>query len=208
MKTLISQVPTKIQLLWTGTLRICNSLPETTGVSLSPLHLSTLFPLLLSNEAIVVGIIIFLFQIDRFFTCYIRFVSGRLVKIFLLVSQYSVFTVLAEAVVQRSSVKKGVLRNIAKFTGEKLCQSLFFNKVAGLGLWHRCFPVNFAKFLKTPFLQNTSFDANHHFDLNRPSVVIIYLQKYVKNTQFIITTVSVALLSKDIKKCLQRGLSW
>ena len=23
-------------------------------------------------------------------------------------------------------------------------------------LWHRCFPVNFAKFLQTPFLQNTS----------------------------------------------------
>ena len=24
-------------------------------------------------------------------------------------------------------------------------------------LWHRCFPVNFAKFLGTPFLQNTSW---------------------------------------------------
>ena len=23
-------------------------------------------------------------------------------------------------------------------------------------LWHRCFPVNFAKFLRTPFSQNTS----------------------------------------------------
>ena len=39
-----------------------------------------------------------------------------------------------------------------------------FNKVAGLRpatllqkrLWHKCFPVNFAKFLRTPFLQNTS----------------------------------------------------
>ena len=28
--------------------------------------------------------------------------------------------------------KKGVLRNSAKFTGEHLCQSLFFNNVAGL----------------------------------------------------------------------------
>ena len=28
---------------------------------------------------------------------------------------------------------KGVLRNFAKFTGNHLCQSLFFNKVAGLG---------------------------------------------------------------------------
>ena len=29
-------------------------------------------------------------------------------------------------------VKKGVLRNFAKFTGKHLCQSLFFDKVAGL----------------------------------------------------------------------------
>ena len=27
--------------------------------------------------------------------------------------------------------EKGVLRNLAKFTGKHLCQSLFFNKVAG-----------------------------------------------------------------------------
>ena len=32
----------------------------------------------------------------------------------------------------RCSVKKGVLRNFAKFTGKHLSQSLFFNKVAGL----------------------------------------------------------------------------
>ena len=28
--------------------------------------------------------------------------------------------------------KKGILRNFAKFTGKRLCQRLFFNKVAGL----------------------------------------------------------------------------
>ena len=28
--------------------------------------------------------------------------------------------------------KKGLLRNFAKFTGKHLCQSLFFNKVAGI----------------------------------------------------------------------------
>ena len=36
------------------------------------------------------------------------------------------------AVAQRCSVKKGVPRNFEKFTGTHLCQSLFFNKVAGL----------------------------------------------------------------------------
>ena len=30
------------------------------------------------------------------------------------------------------SVKKGIVRNFANFTGKHLCQSLFFNKVAGL----------------------------------------------------------------------------
>ena len=29
-------------------------------------------------------------------------------------------------------MRKGVLRNFAKFIGKHLCQSLFFNKVAGL----------------------------------------------------------------------------
>ena len=65
---------------------------------------------------------------------------------------------------QGCSMKKDVLRNFPKFTGKYLFQSLFFNKVAGLRpatllkkrLWHRCFPVNFMKFLRTPFLQNTS----------------------------------------------------
>ena len=33
---------------------------------------------------------------------------------------------------RRNSMRKGVLRNFAKFTGKHLCQSLFFNKVAAL----------------------------------------------------------------------------
>ena len=59
-----------------------------------------------------------------------------------------------EAVVQRCSVKKVNFRNSTKFTGKHLRDRLFFNKAAGL--WYRCFPVNYVKFLRTPFLQNTS----------------------------------------------------
>ena len=51
--------------------------------------------------------------------------------------------------------KKGVLRNFAKFTEKHLCQSLFLLKFIRPQAWHRCFPVNFAKFLRTAFLQNT-----------------------------------------------------
>ena len=62
------------------------------------------------------------------------------------------------------SVGKGVFRNFAKFTRKHLCQSLFLNKIAGLRpaallkkrLRHRYFLVNFEKFLRTPFLRNTS----------------------------------------------------
>ena len=65
---------------------------------------------------------------------------------------------------QRCSMWKGVLRNFAKFTRKHQCQSLFLKKVAGLRpatlfkkrLRHKCFSVNFLKFLRTPFLQNTS----------------------------------------------------
>ena len=60
---------------------------------------------------------------------------------------------------ERYSVKIDVLRNSAKFTRKHLCQSLLFNKVSVLRpatlfkkrLWHRCFPLNFVKFLRTPF---------------------------------------------------------
>ena len=46
---------------------------------------------------------------------------------------------------------------------------LFFNKVAGLRPasllkkrpWHRCFPLNFAKFLRTPFYRRPLGDCFH-----------------------------------------------
>ena len=40
--------------------------------------------------------------------------------------------------------RKGVLKIFAKFTGKHLCWNLFFRR-----LQHRCFPVNFVKFLRT-----------------------------------------------------------
>ena len=65
--------------------------------------------------------------------------------------------------------EKSVIKNFTKFTRKHLCQSHFFNKVAGPGLffnkvaglrpvtllknrfWYSCFPMNFVKFLRTPF---------------------------------------------------------
>ena len=100
---------------------------------------------------------------------------------------------------QKCSMKNGVLRNFTKFTGKLLCQNLFFNKVAGLRpatlfkkrLWHRYFPVNFVKFLRTPFLKNTSrrLLLNVHsrlkvtifqiLKLKRPNMKLVIFTKFV-----------------------------
>ena len=70
--------------------------------------------------------------------------------------------------------KRGVLKNFANFTGRHLCQNLFLNKIAGLRpatllkkrLWHRCFPVNFLKFLKNTFSYRTPPVAASDYSLN------------------------------------------
>ena len=75
------------------------------------------------------------------------------------ISQSLKYSITLKSSHQRCSMQKGVLRNFTKFTGKHLCQSPFFNKVASLKpaislkmrLWHRCFPVIFTKFLRTPF---------------------------------------------------------
>ena len=51
---------------------------------------------------------------------------------------------------RRCSIKKAVLKNFAKFTGKQLKACNFIKK----RLQHRCFPVNIAKFLRTPILKN------------------------------------------------------
>ena len=58
---------------------------------------------------------------------------------------------------------RGVLKNFANFTGKHLCWSLFSTKLQTFRpatllkkrLLRSCFPVEFAKFLRTPILKNT-----------------------------------------------------
>ena len=68
---------------------------------------------------------------------------------------------------RRCPIKELALQNFAKFRRKHMCWSLFFNKVADLRpqvcltllkkrLRQRRFPLNFVKFLRTPFSQNTS----------------------------------------------------
>ena len=60
--------------------------------------------------------------------------------------------------------KTGVIKNFAIFTGKYLCGSLFLLVSSQKRLQHRCFPVNIAKFLGIPFLQNTSSGCFCQFD--------------------------------------------
>ena len=64
-----------------------------------------------------------------------------------------------EAVIQRCFVKK-VFLEISQNSQESTCASVsFLIKLQALlkkKLWHRYFPVNFVKFLRTVFTQNTS----------------------------------------------------
>ena len=77
-----------------------------------------------------------------------------------LASEAAVRGVLYKKVVLKISQIQRKTPVFAKSTGKHLCQSLFFNEETCNSikkrLWHRCFPVNFAKFLRTIFLQNTS----------------------------------------------------
>ena len=54
---------------------------------------------------------------------------------------------------ERYSVKNDIFKNFAKFA------SLSFQPYFKKRFWYRCFPVKFAKFLRTPFLMNNSGDC-------------------------------------------------
>ena len=101
------------------------------------------------------------------------------------------------------AIKKGVLRHFTKLARKHLCHSLFFNKVAGLRpatllkkrLWHRCFPVNFVKFLRTPFYRT----PDNCFWLFFIHLSVIHL-RYYSNEYIIAQVQQVVLLSRRLSK--------
>ena len=57
---------------------------------------------------------------------------------------------------QRCSIEIVALKNFIKFTGKHLCKALLLITLLKKRLGHRCFPVNFVNFSRTPFSYNTS----------------------------------------------------
>ena len=85
---------------------------------------------------------------------------------------------------RRCSLRKGVLRNFAKFTGKHLCQSLFFNKVAGLGLQlykkETLAQVFFCEFCE---ISKNTFFTEHLWatasELSRKNILTMYCSHFV-----------------------------
>ena len=73
---------------------------------------------------------------------------------------------------QRCSVKKGIVKNFSKFTGKHLCQSFRPAALLKKRFWHWCFPLNFAKHLRAPFLQNAF--RRLLLDVYKPTITYYY----------------------------------
>ena len=58
----------------------------------------------------------------------------------------------SETFVRRCSVKKVFLEILQNLQENNCARDSFLKNI----LWYRCFPVNFAKYLRTPFWQNIS----------------------------------------------------
>ena len=108
-------------------------------------------------------------------------------KIYFYTVNQSLFDTNKKKQSSRGVLLKGVLRNLTKFTGKQLYPRLFFNKVADLRpatllkkrLWHRCFPVNFVKFLRTPLFTEHLW----WLLLNKSKLILEATIIYIKNTK-------------------------
>ena len=78
-------------------------------------------------------------------------------------------------------LKKGVLKNFEKSTGKHLCWSLFLIKLLKKRLQHRCFPINFAKLIRTRLLQNTFRNFNMYAKPNFIKIGSNYYKTIAKN---------------------------
>ena len=88
--------------------------------------------------------------------------------------------------------EKVVPKDFVNFTGKHLCQSLFLDKLITTllkkRLWHRCFPVKFAKFLRTPFLYNT-FVRLLLSPSKFPQLLLLnFLAKFLTERKYLINT--------------------
>ena len=81
---------------------------------------------------------------------------------------------------RRGSVKKGVVRNFSEFL--RLRPATLLKR----SLWHRCFPVNFEKFLRNLFYRTllvAASDSTQKFLLSMATINAFYSRKMETNYQ-------------------------
>ena len=101
------------------------------------------------NEIKPLLIFLFFFLISRkFYICNFPEIRKKIRKLFKLSHCFNLIT---WAVAQEVFCKNGVLKNLAGIRRKTSVSESRFQSSAGLGLWHRCFPMNFTNFLKIPF---------------------------------------------------------
>ena len=107
---------------------------------------------------------------------------------------------------------KGVLGNFAKFTGKHLL-CLGPATLLKKGPCHRCFPVNFAKFLRSPFLQSTSIGCFckklYYRCLLGPEVFVFFsetiLEQMLKKYQRVLLETRWHIYSKSLAIAVDTG---
>ena len=117
------------------------------------LHIWTLQATLVSSNSSSIRRVTFL--AERLIFSKVTLISGQ-TSLSTLITRF--FDKFFRSSYQRCSMKKGVLKIFTKFRGKHLCQSLFFNKAAGLGpatllkkrLWHT-FSCEFCEISKNTF---------------------------------------------------------
>ena len=117
--------------------------------------------------------------------------------------------------------KKSVFKNLTKFTWKHLCRSLFFNNIVGIRTTtllkkrrrRKCFSFNFEKFLRNPFLLNTSGQLLLKYQpwfLRRHSIkmdVVAVVFWFCKNTQFFKKNICTSyLINKTLSKQLKKRI--
>ena len=112
-------------------------------------------------------------------------------------------------------LKKGVLKNFAKFTGKHLCQGLFFNKVAGLFYWKALCKYHYlSSFIYFLFIGVESNIQNKKVRTTWKNAVVFppkhaeksdeTLKSHVSNTAYVL----ISSLHPPININLSNKLSW
>ena len=98
----------------------------------------------------------------------------------------------SEAVDRKCSIKKGVLRNFAKFSGKYLCQSLFFHKITGLRpatllkkTLAQVFSCDFCKISKNTFYYRTPLMATSDYVNISDVCFLVQIEKTSKNLNLV-----------------------